>query len=202
MKKILKRLLALILLLPLNYLLIALLLTYITVNEEVKAVREESIYLKSNGIHLDLILPSTSIKIVPVKSKYISIGWGDKDFYLKTPSFNDLTFSTAFKALLLKSESLLHLTNYNKVDESWIEIRVSTEQLNNMANQINEQFDSSNLRPIKGYHSNDFFYASKGSYSCFFTCNSWVNSILKKAKLKACIWTPFSFRLLNLYELK
>ena len=201
MKKILKRLLALILIIPIGYLLIALLLTYITVNDEVnKEMTEETIYLKSNGIHLDIILPSSCISGLSKDSKYVAVGWGDKDFYLKTPSFKDLTVSIAFKALFLKSETLIHLTTYNKVKNNWVEIAVTKEQLIEISNQINEQFDVTNLSVIKGNYSNDFFYKAKGSYSCFFTCNSWVNSILKKANLKACIWTPFSFRVMELYQ--
>ncbi|HOB24230.1 MAG TPA: DUF2459 domain-containing protein, partial [Kaistella sp.] len=30
--------------------------------------------------------------------KYLAIGWGDKGFYLDTPTWADLKFSTAFKA--------------------------------------------------------------------------------------------------------
>jgi len=52
----------------------------------------------------------------------------------------------------------------------------------------------------KGYFSNDDFYKAKGSYSCFYTCNSWVNSAFKESELKSSYWTPFDFGLLNKYK--
>jgi uncharacterized protein (TIGR02117 family) len=202
MKAIIKWFCALLLLLPVSYLLIALLLTYVTVNDEENLeVTEEVIYLKSNGIHLDIVLRSSYISTVTLDKKYVAVGWGDKDFYLKTPNFKDLTIATGVKALFLKSEALLHLTNYDEVKKDWVKIVVSKKQLKEISNQINEQFYVSDLTAITGYSLNDFFYKSKGSYSCFFTCNSWVNSILKNANLKACIWTPFSFRLLEIYQI-
>ena len=41
------------------------------------------------------------------------------------------------------------------------------------------------------YGKNDAFYEAKGSYSLFYTCNSWVNENLKEVGLKACRWTLF-----------
>ena len=52
----------------------------------------------------------------------------------------------------------------------------------------------------KGYSTRDDFYKSEGSYSCFKTCNSWVNIGFKKSGLKSCYWTPFDFGLINKYE--
>lgn len=192
-----------LLFLPVSYLLISLLLTYVTVNDEGNfEVTEEVIYLKSNGIHLDIVLPSCYLSMLAIESKYIAVGWGDKDFYLNTPNFKDLTISTAFKALFLRSKTLLHLTNYDEVKKDWVRIVVTRKQLEHIASQINKEFDLSDLTPIKGYGSGDLFYKARGSYSCLFTCNSWINSILKSAKLKACVWTPFSFRLMNIYKVE
>lgn len=201
MKYYFKRILALIFIIPIGYLLIALLLTYITVNGGAnKTNKEEVIYLKSNGVHLDIVLPSSCISILTIESKYVAVGWGDKDFYLNTPNFKDLTISTAFKALFLRSKTLLHLTNYDEVKKDWVRIVVTRKQLGHIANQINKEFNLLDLTPIKGYGASDLFYKAKGSYSCLFTCNTWINSVLKNASLKACIWTPFSFRLMNIYE--
>jgi len=124
----------------------------------------------------------------------------NKNFYLKTPRFSDLKFSTTAKALFLKSESLLHLTAYNEIKNNWVKVSISKKQLEQISSQLNQQFNFSSLAPIEGYHSTDFFYQAKGSYSCLFTCNTWVNSIFKNANLKASSWTPFSFRLLELYR--
>ncbi len=52
----------------------------------------------------------------------------------------------------------------------------------------------------KGYSYNDDFYEALGSFSCFKTCNSWVNSGLKESDIKACLWTPFDFGLLRIHK--
>ncbi len=39
------------------------------------------------------------------------------------------------------------------------------------------------------YGNNDAFYEAKGSYSLFYTCNTWANQALKAANQKAALWT-------------
>ena len=41
------------------------------------------------------------------------------------------------------------------------------------------------------YTSYDAFYNAKGTFTLFYTCNTWVNQALKRANQKACLWTPF-----------
>lgn len=43
---------------------------------------------------------------------YLAIGWGDKGFYLNTPTWADLKFSTAFKAAFGLSKPAMHATFY------------------------------------------------------------------------------------------
>ncbi len=182
MKKLLKRLFLAIGLCPVIYLLVALLLTHITVNMEsidTENKKTNSIYIQTNGVHLDLILPNHDFDFLNLDCKYLAIGWGDKDFYLNTPSFSDLKVKTAFNALFLDSPTLLHITKYQKVQNNWTKIQITEEQLICIKRNILMYFNESDTKPIQGYGSMDFFYQAKGSYSCFFTCNSWVNSILK-----------------------
>lgn len=190
MIRILKKLSLVLLLAPILYFLIALLLTYITVNNTNETIEEQedmSIYIKTNGVYLDLILPNNSFEFLNLDCAYLAIGWGDKDFYLNTPTFSDLEVKTAFNALFLESPTLLHITKYQIPQNDWVEIQVSQEKLKEIKDMITTYFNPQNLKAIQGYGSSDFFYEAKGSNSCFFTCNSWVNYILKKAKVKSCL---------------
>jgi hypothetical protein len=54
--------------------------------------------------------------------------------------------------------------------------------------------------PNKGYWDFDAFYESKGKYSLFSTCNSWINGGLKESDLPACLWTPLSYAIFDKYE--
>lgn len=64
--------------------------------------------------------------------------------------------------------------------------------------------NSSNNQKIrligKGYSVLDDFYKAKGSYSLIKTCNTWVNSGFKYSGLRASLWTPFDFGLINQYQ--
>jgi len=80
--------------------------------------RNNEIYVVSNGVHTDIILPLESINTQIIQNlhlhpntKYVAFGWGDKGFYLNTPTWGDLTFSTAVNALFLKSQSAIHVPN-------------------------------------------------------------------------------------------
>lgn len=211
-KKIVKWI-GVIILIPVLYLLISLILTCIPINnEEGHSAKNNSIYLNSNGIHLNIIIPKNQLDSKLLEGlkylkndAYFAFGWGDKDFYLNTPTWNDLTFNNAFQALFLKSSVLIHLTRYSTVEEDWVEIKVNQNQLDKINLYIYKTFyvDLSHKKIIlnnRGYSYNDDFYEALGSFSCFKTCNSWVNSGLKESDIKACLWTPFDFGLLNIHK--
>ena len=210
--KIVKYLLYLIAL-PLIYLIVSLVFTFITVNKKANSsIGKQIIYLSTNGVHLDIILPKKDINYSILKDlnhqktdKYLSFGWGDENFYIYTPTWNDLTFNNAFSALFLKSASLMHVTRYQRQQPNWIEIKTTDAELKKLNNYILSSFikDKNGSKVVlknKGYSSKDDFYKAKGSYSCFSTCNTWVNSGFKESGLKSCYWTPFNFGLISKYE--
>jgi len=211
-KKIAKWIITIILI-PIVYFLVALILTYIPVNNEKEfSENNKSIYLNSNGVHLNIIIPKDLLAVKLLdglkyskNDNYFSFGWGDKNFYLNTPTWNDLTFSNAFQALFFKSSTVIHLARYPGIKEDWVEIKVNQHQLDKINQYIYKTFyfDSLNKKILldnKGYSYNDDFYEAMGSYSCFKTCNSWVNTGLKESDIRACLWTPFDFGLLNMYK--
>ncbi|MCF7568894.1 DUF2459 domain-containing protein [Sabulilitoribacter arenilitoris] len=211
LKKILKFILG-VLALPTIYLLVSLLLTAITVNKnETDLYTEKEIFLSTNGIHLDIIIPTSEIEDELINGlkmkdeKYLSFGWGDESFYLNTPTWSDLTFKNAFSAMFLKGNALIHLTKYSEKNPKWIVVSINAEQLSKLNKYILNAFklDENGNKTIlknKGYTLNDDFYKAKGSYSILKTCNSWANSALKTSGLKSCYWTPFDFGIINKYK--
>ena len=109
MKRIFKWTLYL-LIIPILYITISLILTAITIDKKIEnQVSDKTIYLSTNGVHLDIVVPKINIDslllygIVREQSaNYLSFGWGDENFYINTPTWGDLTFSNAFKAIFLK----------------------------------------------------------------------------------------------------
>lgn len=203
-----------ILLIPVVYLLISFICTAITVNSTTTEETPYTIYLSTNGVHLDIIMPtgniqdelSENLKDELDNAKYLSFGWGDENFYLHTRTWDDLTFSNAFSAMFLKSSTLMHVTKYNTKRSSWVAIQISISQLTTLNSYIEASFQKDTTgNTIKlegeGYGVNDIFYRATGSYSCLKTCNTWVNQGFKESKIKACLWTPFDDGLLNKHKI-
>lgn len=215
MKKFLKytgyTLLSLIALLLL-YIGCAWILSRITVKAEQTTQADIVIYLKTNGVHTDLVLPvktahkdwSEDILYKNTRSgdttfNYVAFGWGDKGFYLETPTWGDLKASTAFKAAFGLSTSAVHATFYNNLREGerCVRLMIAGEQYQRLVAFIEKSFQTDSAgTPIvipteARYGNNDAFYEARGSYSLFHTCNTWANNALKIAGQKACWWTPF-----------
>jgi uncharacterized protein (TIGR02117 family) len=140
-------------------------------------------------------------------SAYVGFGWGDKEFYLTTPTWADLTLSTAFKALFLKSESALHVSFYPYLSgyNGMKKLRISPVQYQAMVRFISSSFkrneDGRTIRiQCPGFGDPDCYYEAMRSYSLFYTCNTWANQAFKKSGLRACVWTPFDKGLLFQYR--
>ncbi len=81
-----------LLVLPIGYVLVALILSLITVNGN--SAGEETthhIFITSNGVHLDIIIPRDGMTKeliagldVDPSTQYFAFGWGDQNFYLHT----------------------------------------------------------------------------------------------------------------------
>ena len=189
------------------------LLSNITVNKEISQNQNQEIeiFIKTNGVHTDIVVPikneikdwTSEIKFQQTKSQdsimnYIAFGWGDKGFYLDTPEWSDLKFSTAFKAATGLSTSAMHTTFYKIITENseCKKIKISKENYIKLITHISNSFKrdlNQNIQWISGhsYGQNDAFYNAKGSYSLFKTCNSWANTVLKESNQKAAFWTPY-----------
>jgi len=178
-------------------------------------------YILTNGVHTDIVvpvktkfidwsqkLPYNNTKSKKENFKFISFGWGDKGFYLNTPTWADLKFSTAFKAAFWLSESAMHCTYYNdmKEGEDCKKIMLTEKQYQALIKFIDERFDkdeAGNYQFIKTdavYGNSDAFYDAKGAYNFTYTCNTWANNGLKAAGQKAALWTPTDFGIFQHYK--
>lgn len=193
------------------YLLFAFLLPYIKSNPSFENTSDGvEIYIQSNGVHTDIVMPIKSEhinwdKVLPYsdfvnvneKFNYVAVGWGDKGFFLDTPTWDDLTFSTAFKAAFGLGTTAMHVTyKYKtpKLNESCKKIIISKEQYLCLIDCISSSFQFKDGKPIwinhPGYTQQDCFYEAKGTYSMFYTCNVWTGQTLKAAGIKVGVWTP------------
>jgi uncharacterized protein (TIGR02117 family) len=189
-----------------------------------KEVREPKIvttYILTNGVHTDIVVPiksaqydwSKEILFENTTSKstdfnYLSIGWGDKGFYLDTPEWSDLKFSTAVNAAFWLGESAMHCTFYKEIKENddCKKIMLTEKQYESLITFVNKKFtrdENGQLKLIKTdavYTTDDAFYDANGSYSFLYTCNTWTNNGLKAAGQKAAWWTPSDFGIFQHYK--
>ncbi|MCY0977683.1 TIGR02117 family protein [Chryseobacterium wangxinyae] len=204
------------------YVLLALTLPLIEVSAKNDGEKKEiPIYIYTNGVHTDIVMPvkndlydwSSKIPFANTKSKktdynYVGIGWGDKGFYLDTPTWADLKFSTAFNAAFWLSESAMHCSYYKTMTEAddCKKIMISRNQYKDLVKFVDAKFDRDQngnfiLIPTNAvYSDNDAFYDATGRYSFLNTCNTWTNDALKSAGQKAALWTPTDFGIFQHYK--
>ena len=83
------------------------------------------VYVMSNGVHVDFVLlidqlPAEWLKNIDMneygftkeQATYLGFGWGDRGFYLNTPTWAELKFSTAVNALFLPSPAFLQKLHF------------------------------------------------------------------------------------------
>jgi len=193
------------------YILAAYFLPKITVKDEINTKDEIAIYIKTNGVHTDIVVPTkneiidwsqdfkfNNTDIADSTFQYLAIGWGDKGFYLETPTWAELKFSTAFKAAFGLNTTALHTTYYQKMDENEAckKIMISNSQYQRLIDYIFGSLDRDAqnqaifIETNANYTKTDAFYEATGRYSLFHTCNTWANKALKASGQRACWWTP------------
>lgn len=193
------------------YLIISILLSYITVNKQPIKNPTTFVYLSTNGIHLSLILPAEHLSkevkqgiFLPTDSKFVSFGWGDENFYLNTPTWSDVKLKYAFGALFLNNSTLLEVSSYHFQLKKWVKVPVNSEQLHKLNEYITGAFktdgDTQKILINQNMYPTSQLFKANGSYSPVKTCNTWVNTGFKKSGIKASYWTLFDFGLLNKYK--
>lgn len=204
------------------YVVLGVLLPFIEISAKDDGQKKEiPIYIYTNGVHTDIVMPvkndlqdwSSKIPFANTTSKktdyqYVGIGWGDKGFYLDTPTWADLKFSTAVKAAFWLSESAMHCSYYKTMTEGadCKKIMISRSQYLNLVKFVDDKFDKDDngnyiLIPTDAvYSDNDAFYDAKGRYSFLDTCNTWANNALKAAGQKAALWTPSDYGIFLHYK--
>lgn len=204
------------------YIIAVLLLPIIPVQKKPTAeIADVPIYIYTNGVHTDLVMPirsktldwSDKLPFSNTKSQqtdfdYVGIGWGDKGFYLDTPTWSQLKPTTAFYAAFWLGESAMHCTFYKEMQEGTDckKIMLTQTQFQALTNFVDSKFDKNTngqniLIPTKAvYGDNDSFYEAQGSYSFLNTCNTWTNNALKIAGQKAALWTATDFGIFHHYR--
>ena len=190
-----------------TYITIAHLLTFFPSKKKPFLDQNRSIYISYSQLHSDIIININALdkrweEKLPSKvmqsQGYLSFGWGDKEFYLNTPTWDDLKINSALKALFINSPSVVYVKHHHTIGyfQDIKEIKLSSKQLQKLENSIFKSFDFKN-KHYKGYGYDDIFYSSPYQYNIFNTCNTWTGEQLREADVSVSYWTPFSYNIIN-----
>ena len=165
-----------------------------------------TIFLGTNGIHTDIVMPIVSetvdwrdhfplsdIKASEAPYTHISVSWGERSFFLETPTWSELNPLTALGAMT-GGDALLHTAYYNrpKASESRREVHIRPEEYAKLAKSIAADLNPPESRKLyPGYGPYDAFYSARGIYHLANTCNQWTSDQLAGAGIKTGWWTPF-----------
>tara|TARA_R100000995_G_C3484584_1_gene126379 strand:+ start:2729 stop:3340 length:612 start_codon:yes stop_codon:yes gene_type:complete len=157
----------------------------------------DTVYLYDNGRHVDIILDEGN-------GRFAGFGWGSETFYLKVPTWDDLTYRAVYNATKKNNKTLMHVKENLIKSEDWVAIPVTEEQVDELWDNIFRSFDLDSVGKLKfvqnGYGEHDKFYKAKGSYSLNYTCNSWANDMLKKSGIYARKHAIFSEEVIDIHR--
>lgn len=175
-------------------------------------------FVMTNGVHTDLvfpirsavidwagIFPSTDAVAAPRDAEFVAIGWGDREFYLHTPTWADLTLARALRAISGRNSSLLHVTWLKRgqfampESEGVYALPLTAAQYARLTAHVRAKLPDGRAVPLPGtgYGRQDAFYEATGSYGPLETCNTWTGRGLRNAGLTMGRWTPFDYNVVR-----
>ena len=155
-----------------------------------------TVYVFSNGWHTGIVFSRDALPagMIPEAgdfpgAAYLEFGWGDREYY---PAPNP-TLGMALAAALTPTPAVMHIAGLPRPpQEHYREVDVLTLGLSPAAlARLIAEIDSSFERPqggrsetvARGLYADSWFYAARGRFHLFNTCNSWTARVLSAAGL-------------------
>lgn len=205
-----RRVLGVLVALPLLYALAALFLGLVPVHRDWRPAADGiAVWLITNGVHAGIAMPvrNDTIDWSTVfpredmrdgRGDYVTVGWGDRRFFLDTPTWGDLSASTAVNALSGLDGTVMHV-EYGAApvtDRTAARISLTPQAYARLVTYVRSSLPLATngvAHVISGHHyaNNDAFYEANGRYSLFVTCNQWTRNALSAAGVRVPAWSPF-----------
>lgn len=164
-----------------------------------------TIMVGDNGVHTEIVMPIMAqghdwralfppgdIKAPRRAYSHVAVSWGERTFFLETPTWADLELRNAIGALA-GGDALLHVAWYVRPapSEDYRRLRISAAQYRALAAAIAGDL-APGARAFPGYARHDVFYSARGTYHLGRTCNQWTSDRLAAGGIRAGWWTPFA----------
>jgi len=190
-----------------------------------------TIYVISNGVHADIVLPARvegetglaellGLEGMADAAAYsagqprltarthLAVGWGAREFYLATPTWDEVRPGVALRALAL-APAALHMdvmAGPPLADADTRVLRLARQGYRGLVTFVAASLlrDAAG-RPMPipapandgdgggqgpGYGPDSLFYEATGRFSPVRTCNTWAADALAAAGARAPVWTP------------
>jgi uncharacterized protein (TIGR02117 family) len=199
---------------PILYFLAVLILGAVPANRGWQEAQQGvTVFVRTNGVHTWILVPKVTPEmdwrpLVPGehlkdkawgRSNYVALGYGNRTFYLETPTWGDLTMKNALLAAFGQGRSLMHADHEHNpgATEDTRPIVLRHDEYRRLVEfaRASFQYDAyGRTIPIlgRGYGTSDIFYEAVGPYSALYTCNSWTGAALRHAGVRTGVWTPLS----------
>ena len=211
MRRIILKKIAAIFSLSIGALAVALAIGYFTPRKWGNLSRHDceiEIYVANSGIHSDIIVPVRhpiwnwqrylSLAEIGLDAKenynYLSFGWGDRDFYMQTPTLAEANPAVAARAVLMPTPATMHVIGYREIPQH-LEVKcagISRADYLKLQQFIWASFELGDsgqpTRLGNGYYNSSGFYAATGDYSIFRHCNTWLAEGLRHADVNTPLW--------------
>ncbi|MFN3370638.1 MAG: DUF2459 domain-containing protein [Sphingomonadaceae bacterium] len=148
--------------------------------------------------HTEIIVPVTAaghdwrVRLppgsVPDGVTHLSFSWGDRDFFLATPTWADVDVRLALRALFASRSSLVHVYRLGGFDGR--PVTIDARGYRRLVAFLEGEIAAGD--PIAGYGADDFFLPGTGRYGWWRTCNQWAGDALAAAGVRVGLWTPFA----------
>lgn len=177
------------------------------------------IFVESNGVHTGIVVPVVAAGVDwrdlvrpgdiadprYAAYPYLSFGWGERTFYLETPTWADVRVTTVLAAAIGSSRTLVHVDHLpeplpdSAPADDVRAITLRPEEYRRLAAFIRASFRIGRGGPAhrRGYDVYDAFYDARGRYSAVATCNAWTGDALRHAGVRIGAWTPFPVTVLG-----
>ncbi len=183
------------------------------------------IFVVSNPIHSDIIIPfddAVRKDFAFLKEgngakwfdnpnvRFLSIGWGGREFYLETPTWDKLKAFPLLKGLTIDN-AVMHVEPLGDIfrdNPTVLPLSVTGEAMASLRSEIRASFtNNADQKPMlisgRSYGQFDDFYEATGYFNALLGCNTWTARMLRVAGLRTGLWNPLpqSLRLsLKLYN--
>lgn len=164
------------------------------------------IFVEDNGVHTGIVVPAVAagfdwrgvVRPQDIADPrhtahgWIAFGWGDAGFYRNTPRWADLRPATALGAIFGGGPTVLHVEHIGRPTRS-ARVRsllLRPAEYRRLAGYIRASFAEGPPASVHGYGAHDAFYAARGRYGVFRTCNEWTGGALRHAGVRMGAWTP------------